>query len=195
MIDSGSRVVIFLDAGADQDIVDFILPEFTFMWETPFDQTNQSFPCNVDRPPYLQGQFPQGRLAVINHFLDIELPGDTLIPDEGEASVTNGVQGFGSLGLQAQQCAAIYGRYPNFFLVDCTSLRIFEGALVMVDYDEGNVFAVANFLNGVNQTNGTNGTTLHSGGSFAEAPTMFSLLKLLLVSFVLSMAWLAWDGW
>ena len=49
MISSGKRVVIFLDAGANRNEVDFILDEFIYMWETPFDQTNSSFPCNVDR--------------------------------------------------------------------------------------------------------------------------------------------------
>ena len=123
MISSGKRVVIFLDSYANQTEVDFILDEFTYMWETPFDQTNQSFPCNVDRPNDLRGQIPTGRLSVINHFLDIELPDDVLVPDRPELSITNGVSGFGSLGVQAQQCAALYGRYPNLMLVDCTSFH------------------------------------------------------------------------
>jgi hypothetical protein len=121
MIQSGKRVVIFLDSYANQTKVPFILDEFTYMWETPFDQTNQSFPCNVDRPSWLVGDTPTGHLAVINHFLDTELPGDIDIPDTAELTVTNGISGFGSLGLMVQQCAAIYGRYPNFVLNDCKS--------------------------------------------------------------------------
>lgn len=31
LIDSGKRVVVFLDAGADNSIVDFILPEFAMV--------------------------------------------------------------------------------------------------------------------------------------------------------------------
>jgi hypothetical protein len=119
MISSGKRVVIFLDAGADQTKVNYILPEFTYMWETPFDQTDSSFPCTVDRPPSIKGQFPTGRLSVINHFLDTTLTQGVLIPDVTALNVTNGVSGAGSLGLQATQCAALYGRYPNFLLVDC----------------------------------------------------------------------------
>lgn len=119
MISSGKRVVVFLDSGANHTLVGFILDEFTYMWETPFDQTNQSFPCTVDRPSSLRGQVPTGRLSVINHFLDIELPDNILVPDRAALNDTNGVSGFGSLGLQAEQCAALYGRYPNFFLVDC----------------------------------------------------------------------------
>ena len=119
MISSGKRVVLFLDSGADQSIVDYILPEFTYIWETPFDQTNHSFPCVVNRPPSLVGQFPTGRMSLVNHFLDTELTGNILIPDTAALNVTNSVSGFGSLGLQVQECAAIYGRNPNFLLVDC----------------------------------------------------------------------------
>jgi len=122
MISSGKRVVIFLDAGADQTKVNYILPEFTYMWETPFDQTDPSFPCTVDRPASIKGQFPTGRLSVINHFFDTTLTQGVLIPDIPALNVTNGVSGKGSLGLQATQCAALYGRYPNFLLVDCMGL-------------------------------------------------------------------------
>jgi hypothetical protein len=120
MISSGKRVVIFMDSNANPALVDYILPEFTYMWETPFDQTNPSFPCNVDRPPALKGQVPTGRLATVNHFLDTQLTPGVLIPDTEALNTTNGVSGPGSLGQQADDCSALYGRYPNFLLVDCT---------------------------------------------------------------------------
>jgi hypothetical protein len=119
MITSGKRVVIFMDSNADPSKVDYILPEFTYAWETAFDQTDPSFPCTVNRPAGLVGQFPTGRLAIVNHFLDKVLTGSVLIPDTDALNVTNAVNGTGSLGLQATNCAALYGRYPNFFLVDC----------------------------------------------------------------------------
>lgn len=120
MISSGKRVVIFLDANADPSVVNYILPEFIYMWETPFDQSNPSFPCTVDRPSSIAGQFPTGRLSVVNHFLDKELTPSVLIPDTSALNVTNGLSGPGSLGAQAGACSALYGRYPNFLLVDCT---------------------------------------------------------------------------
>ena len=122
MISSGKRVVIFLDAGANPTTVNYILPEFTYMWETPFDQTDPSFPCTVNRPPSIVGQFPTGRLSVINHFLDTSLTADVLIPDVSALNVTNAVSGAGSLGAQIHSCSAFLGRYPNFLLVDCKSL-------------------------------------------------------------------------
>jgi hypothetical protein len=123
MISSGKRVVIFLDSGADTSQVNFILPEFTYMWETPFDQTNASFPCTVNRPPSIVGQLPTGRLAVVNHFLDTDIGDNILIPDVGALNTTNALSGPGSLGQQIFDCAALYGRYPNFLLVDCMSLH------------------------------------------------------------------------
>ena len=122
ILGAGKQVVIFLDAGADQSKVAYILPEFTYMWETPFDVTNPSFPCNVDRPSTLQNKIPTGRLSVINHFLDQELTASVLVPDTAALNVTNGEEGTGSLGLQADTCSAMYGRYPNFMLVDCIPL-------------------------------------------------------------------------
>jgi hypothetical protein len=159
MIASGKRVVIFLDSGANTALVPFILDEFTYMWETPFDQTNASFPCTVDRPPRIRNQVPTGRLAVVNHFLDTALPENILVPDRGQLAVTNGVEGVGSLGLQALDCAAVYGRYPNFFLVDCISP--FYGSVDLV-YDVGNVFQVAATVNGVPYTS-PNSTSARSG--------------------------------
>jgi len=119
MISSGQRVVIFLDRGANQAQVPFILDEFTYMWETPFDETNASFSCNIDRPSGLTNG--TGRLATVNHFLDTALPHNILIPDFAEINRTNSVSGYGSLGEQALTCAAEYGKYPNFMLVDCLS--------------------------------------------------------------------------
>jgi hypothetical protein len=121
MISAGTRVVIFMDSYADTAEVDYILPEFTFMWETEFDQTNSSFPCTVNRPASLQGEVPTGMLSTVNHFLDTDIGGSILVPDTSALTTTNGVSGVGSLGQQIFDCAALYGVYPNFLLVDCTT--------------------------------------------------------------------------
>jgi hypothetical protein len=123
ILGAGKRVVIFLDAGADQSRVPYILPEFTYMWETPFNVIDPSFPCTVDRPKSIQGQ-TAGRLSVINHFLDQEITKGVLVPATKKLNVTNGESGPGSLGLQADTCLAAFGKYPNFMLVDCTPLRL-----------------------------------------------------------------------
>ena len=38
MIDSGKRVVVFLDNGADSTAAPYLIDEFTNMWEDPFSE-------------------------------------------------------------------------------------------------------------------------------------------------------------
>ncbi|KAF5339643.1 hypothetical protein D9758_015588 [Tetrapyrgos nigripes] len=114
LIDSGRRVIVFMDAGADGS-VDFILPEFPMLWEPPFDSTDSSFPCSVDR---IEGPLStQDHLSMLNHNLDIDLF-DTgiLISDRGHAPTTNGIT---SIFANANGCAPLAGGLaPNFVMLD-----------------------------------------------------------------------------
>jgi len=107
MILSGKRVVIFMDYKANQTEVDYIIDEFGgSMWETPFSQTNRSFPCVVQRPENQPN--PSDYLYMANHNLNAEINfagASILVPNTVELNVTNGEQGFGSLGLQSNNCA------------------------------------------------------------------------------------------
>lgn len=49
LISSGKRVVNFMDYGADYSAVPYILDHFAHFWENPYDQTDDSFPCTIDR--------------------------------------------------------------------------------------------------------------------------------------------------
>jgi hypothetical protein len=130
MIDSGKRLVTFMDTGADFNSVPYIVDgrfyclrplvmahnfasEFTNMWETAFDVTDTTFDCNVNRS---KGD-TSTELFLINHFLDKIVLGEDA-PDPEDANVTNSVSGTGSLGTQVQTCVAAHGRSPNFMLVD-----------------------------------------------------------------------------
>jgi hypothetical protein len=66
MIDSGKRLVTFMDTGANFNSVPYIIDEFTNMWETAFDVTDTTFDCNVNRS---KGD-TSTELFLINHFLD-----------------------------------------------------------------------------------------------------------------------------
>jgi len=132
MIDSGKRVVTFIDAGADKanDTVNFLIPEFPNVWETPFDSTDKNFPCKVDRS---SGPLPDNQhLYMINHFLDVDVFGADL-PDELAAGTTNGVDSILADANGCTQFAA--GRAPNFVLLDWI--------------DEGDAFKAGNTLNGL----------------------------------------------
>ncbi|KAJ6119253.1 hypothetical protein N7523_003533 [Penicillium sp. IBT 18751x] len=131
MISSGKRLVVFLDYGADASKVNYILDEFDYYFETPYDVTNSSFPdCSINRP---SGASASGRMYIVNHFLDLDILG-VLVPDREHAAITNAETGEGSLGAQAVECEALYGRAPNAMLADFV--------------DKGSVIASQNALNG-----------------------------------------------
>lgn len=139
MIDSGKRLVVFLDTGADFNAVPYIIDgtdgsiapvsrtlinnsnftEFTNMWETAFDVTDPTFDCNVNRT---KGDATT-QLYTINHFLDevVNVVATSIAPNKGQLNVTNAASGPGSLGEQAANCAVQNGRSPNFMLVDVST--------------------------------------------------------------------------
>jgi hypothetical protein len=95
--------------------VPYILDEFAYFFETPYDVTDKSFPdCSINRP---SGATADGRMYIVNHFLDDDIFG-ILIPDYLAAATTNAATGTGSIGSQASLCESIYGRPPNFVLLD-----------------------------------------------------------------------------
>ncbi|KAJ3792954.1 PLC-like phosphodiesterase [Lentinula aff. detonsa] len=122
MIDSGKRVITFMDAGADGTDgapVDYILPEFTMVWEPPFDATDPSFPCSVDR---IAGPLStEDHLNMLNHNLDIDVFGTgVLVSDPEDASTTNGVA---SIIANANGCAPLAGGVaPNFVMLDFVNI-------------------------------------------------------------------------
>ena len=140
MILTGKRVVIFMDYQANQTAVPYILDEFSQMWETPFDPTDRSFPCTAQRPPNLNDADAKNRLYLTNHNLnyDITLLGESLlVPNIPLLNVTNNVTGFGSLGLNAQQCNSTWDYPPKFLNVDYYNVG------------NGSVFEVAAMYNNV----------------------------------------------
>ncbi|KAG0182329.1 hypothetical protein DFQ28_009758 [Apophysomyces sp. BC1034] len=51
MINSGKRVINFVDARADTDEVPWLMYQFSSVFETPYDNTDMhGFKCTVDRP-------------------------------------------------------------------------------------------------------------------------------------------------
>ncbi|KAF8632996.1 hypothetical protein AX15_001593 [Amanita polypyramis BW_CC] len=131
MIDSGKRLVTFLDNGADTSYP-YLLDEFTQIWETAYDVTNLPFDCSVNRT---KGD-SSTQMYLINHFLDTLLLNQD-VPDVSRLNVTNSASGTGSLEEQASTCTTQLGRAPNFMLVD------------FYEFGNGSVFQVAANLNGV----------------------------------------------
>lgn len=118
---TGKRVVFFMDYNANQTSVPWIMDEFSQVWETPFDPTDDSFPCVVQRPPNLSAEDAKQRLYLTNHNLnyDINLLGNSLlVPNIPLLNTTNNVTGSGSLGVGATDCDQMWGYPPKFLNVD-----------------------------------------------------------------------------
>lgn len=143
MILTGKRVVIFMDYDANQTSVPWILDEFSQMWETPFDPTNRSFPCTVQRPPDLAAADAKNRLYMVNHNLnyDINLLGNSiLVPNIPLLNVTNAnVTEFGSLATNAAQCNATWDYAPKFLNVDYYNYGNVNGSVFEVAATYNNV--------------------------------------------------------
>lgn len=103
---SGKRAVVFVDYEAKEDKVPYLLDEFTYMWETPFSQTDPAFPCDRQRPPDKEGM--DDKLYIANHNLGVEfnigMQSGILVPNIVQINQTNAEEGFGSLGLHAETC-------------------------------------------------------------------------------------------
>ncbi|KAF8973628.1 PLC-like phosphodiesterase [Flammula alnicola] len=150
LIDSGKRLLTFLDNGADLTAVPYLMDE------SEFDVTDPSFNCNVNRTA--TGSDTSTQMYLINHFLD-QLVLNQPVPFVAKLNVTNAATGAGSLGAQVDTCTAAHGRPPNFMLVD------------FYEYGGGSVFQVAANLNGVTYAPSTpvatpaSTATASSGGS------------------------------
>ncbi|KAI4269114.1 MAG: hypothetical protein LQ337_007476 [Flavoplaca oasis] len=147
VIDAGTRLVVFMDYGADVNKVDYIHDEFAYYFETPFNTLDPTFnQCSIDRPPNAK---PEGRMYIMNHFLDKKLvdggvPEDVeeqgkgmlediasgifgrrglgdeiVVPFLEKAEETNAKGGGeGSIGTQVEKCEGLYGRRPGVVLLD-----------------------------------------------------------------------------
>lgn len=134
MIANNQRIVVFIgkclqdlyvvvlmqspDYGAD-GTVPFLLDEFKYYWETPFNTLDPLFAqCDMDRVNTLD-KTGKSSMNIVNHFLDIQIPcTDILIPYRCMADSTNAVDGEGSIAAQAGRCRDTHGRNPNVILID-----------------------------------------------------------------------------
>ncbi|PYH98329.1 tat pathway signal sequence [Aspergillus ellipticus CBS 707.79] len=142
MILSGKRAVVFMDYQANQTAYPWLMDEFSQIWETPFSPTDANFPCTEQRPPNLSQQDAEDRMYMANHNLNLDVSVASislLIPNTAALNQTNGVSGYGSLGLMARNCTATWNRPPNFLLVDYYNYGNFNGSVFEVAAEMNNV--------------------------------------------------------
>ncbi|OJD35077.1 tat pathway signal sequence [Diplodia corticola] len=143
MILTSKRVVFFLDYQANQTAVPYLMDEFSQLWETPFDPTDQAFPCTVQRPPDLPQDQAKNRMYMINHNLnaDISILGNSiLVPNKVNLTLTNAnTTEYGALGLSVDQCTDMWGRPPNRLNVDYYNIGNINGSVFAAAADANNV--------------------------------------------------------
>ncbi|KAK8175689.1 PLC-like phosphodiesterase [Phyllosticta citrichinensis] len=164
LILTGKRVLVFMDYEANQTAVPYVMDEFSHIWETPFDPTDQSFPCTVQRPPGLTTDQAHDHMYMINHNLNAEislLGTSLLVPNTVELNNTAllAVQQISAprrgLDLQnpkqpaaaetrnernhADHVADMWGRPPNRLNVDYYNVGSFNGSVFAVAAHHNNV--------------------------------------------------------
>lgn len=150
LIAANTRLITFVASlsPSTNTVAPYLLDEFTFVSENPFEVTSLSgFSCDPDRPASVKGNAKQaitnGLLPLMNHFKDIQQAFGILIPDLGNITTTNGQSNsVGSLGSTATQCKSVYGQAPTFILVDF--------------FDKGPAINTVDSLNGITAVGRTN---------------------------------------
>jgi hypothetical protein len=144
LVSANTRLMTFvasLDAAQIDSTNSYLMDEFTFVFETAFDNTDPgNFTCTTDRPSGLRGQtagaLSSGRMPLQNHFLyDTQLFG-VEAPDEANITSTNApADKPGNMGDAAKDCRTEWGKAAVFILVDF--------------FDQGPALATVDELNGV----------------------------------------------
>ncbi|KAJ6446449.1 PLC-like phosphodiesterase [Purpureocillium lavendulum] len=146
MIGQGTRVVSFITNMDYSASTPYLLPEFDFVFETPFEVTQLTgFNCTVDRPSRANPAttaIGNGWMGLVNHFKYQSLASNIMVPDVDRIDVVNSAAttADGNLGKHVQQCKSEWSKQPNFVLVDF--------------WDKGDPMAAADALNGVSGASG-----------------------------------------
>ncbi|TPX14355.1 uncharacterized protein E0L32_005551 [Thyridium curvatum] len=155
MIDSKKRLVTFIASITANSAYPYLLPEFTYVFETPFNVSSLSgFTCGVDRPKGVSSAasaVQSGMMPLMNHFAYINIGSSIQIPDASDIDITNSPSQdkTGALGTHAKQCQAEWGTKPTFMLVDF--------------WDKGPSIDTANSLNGIKNTSSSGAAVTTSG--------------------------------
>ena len=123
LISNNTRLMTFVASITPSTAYPYLMNEFTFIFESQFTNTSPSnFSCQPNRPSSVANQpttaLNSGRMFLMNHFLDSDEAFGILVPDVNAVNTTNAQTGTGSLGGQMSTCTALYGKEPNFVLVD-----------------------------------------------------------------------------
>ncbi|KAG4027167.1 hypothetical protein MFRU_032g00330 [Monilinia fructicola] len=124
LITANTRLITFI-ASIDYDSTyPYLLPEFTYVFETYFGVLSlDAFNCTLQRPTSVDSAsaaVSSNYMGLVNHFADSAQSFGIIVPDVGNITTTNSPDTTteGALGTQAEQCKKEWGVKPTFILVD-----------------------------------------------------------------------------
>jgi hypothetical protein len=129
MIDSGTRLVSFITSITASPAAPYLLPEFSYVFETPFEVTELTgFNCTIDRPSRAgedgASALAGGWLGLVNHFKYENVLGTINFPDVDSIATVNDASSttVGNIGRHLDECSAAWAgasnKKPNFVLID-----------------------------------------------------------------------------
>ncbi|KAG6028189.1 hypothetical protein E4U19_001636 [Claviceps sp. Clav32 group G5] len=148
MIAANTRLVSFVTNIQYSASTPYLLPEFTHVFETPFEVASiDGFNCTIDRPSRASKEpassaLASGYLSLVNHFKYQSVLAGVEIPDVSSIETVNSAGGsvVGNLGKHLGECRREWNRVPNFVLVDF--------------WNRGDVIAAVDGMNGVSDAVG-----------------------------------------
>ena len=140
MVKNGTRLVTFLSTGADIKVAPRLLPEFDYLFETPFETFSPStFSCQADRPSGVAGaEATTALMPLMNRFFyDVMSQQLKMYKSNSTYSATlNSDAGIGNLADGVATCLKSWGgRQGGFVLLDSVN--------------EGNAVAIVDRFNNV----------------------------------------------
>lgn len=141
MINSGTRLVNFIQGLTYDSTTPWLMDEYTYIFENNYDISSPTgFSCAPASPSNVANQtttaLSDGLMPLQNHFLYENIAFGIQQPNQSYVTVTNAPSGgVGNLGDAAASCRRSYGRAPTYLLVDF--------------FNVGPAIATADRLNGV----------------------------------------------
>ncbi len=194
LIDAGTPIVSFLAQGADTSSVPYLLPEFSSMWETPYNQVDvaNGFNCSIDR--IASGANAQDIMYLSNQFKDLSVFGASsglTYPDKASLGTTNSEA---SIMRSSGICAQANARWPNFILLDFASVPAQQPFRAAAAMNGVNYVAPAGSSSSSSSSSGSSGSSSSSGGSSGATMSIGSAPLALVASASVAVAALALAG-
>ncbi|KAL5339489.1 PLC-like phosphodiesterase [Aspergillus crustosus] len=169
LIDDGTRLLTFVASLNDKAAAPYLMDEFTYLFENPYDYTSPSnYSCSPERPSSISGDISAAisanLLPLQNHFLYQTVLLDYQAPNESYVGTTNALSGGeGNLGDAASTCETAWGRQAAFILVDF--------------FDKGPAIDTVDSLNGVTNAVGRTNVTAIAEDQENSASTYSNVFK------------------